>query len=90
VAACGLAGGTELPTTVHPFILRGVTLAGIDSVRSPLALRERAWERLAADLPRALIEEMTSVEPLERIPALAEEILAGRTRGRVVVDLAAR
>jgi acrylyl-CoA reductase (NADPH) len=90
VAACGLAGGTELPTTVHPFILRGVTLAGVDSVRSPLAIRERAWARLAADLPRALIEEMTSVEPLERIPALAEEILAGRTRGRVVVDLAVR
>lgn len=89
VAACGLAGGSELPTTVHPFILRGVTLAGIESVRVPLELRKLAWERLAADLAPSLLEEMTVVEPLERVPALAEEILAGRTRGRVAIDVTA-
>ena len=87
VAACGLAGGAELPTTVHPFILRGVTLAGIESVRAPLELREEAWDRLAAGLPPALVEEMTIVEPLERVPGLSEEILAGRIRGRVVIDV---
>jgi len=87
VAACGLTGGAELATTVHPFILRGVTLTGVESVRAPLKLRARAWERLATGLPPALLEEMTVVEPLGRVPALAEEILAGRTRGRVVIDV---
>lgn len=87
VAACGLAGGAELPTTVHPFILRGVTLAGVESVRAPLSLRAEAWARLSSGLPDALLEEMTVVEPLERVPELGEEILAGRTRGRVVIDL---
>ena len=67
-----------------------MTLAGIDSVQAPLGLRAQAWERLAADLPGALLGEITVVEPLERVPVLAEEILAGRTRGRVVIDLAAR
>jgi acrylyl-CoA reductase (NADPH) len=88
VAACGLVGGAELLTTVHPFILRGVTLAGIESVRTPPELRQRAWERLAGELPPAVMEEMTVVEPLRRVPALAEEILAGRTRGRIVIDVA--
>jgi len=88
VAACGLAGGAELLTTVHPFILRGVTLAGVESVRAPLELRERAWRRLATGLSPELLEEMTIVEPLERVPALGEDILAGRTRGRVVIDVA--
>jgi acrylyl-CoA reductase (NADPH) len=87
VAACGLAGGADLPTTVHPFILRGVTLAGVESVQAPLALRTRAWERLAIGLPLDPLVEMTAVEPLERVPELAEEILAGRTRGRVVIDV---
>ena len=87
VAACGLAGGADLPTTVHPFILRGVTLAGVESVQAPLPLRARAWERLAIGLPLDLLVEMTAVEPLERVPELAEEILAGRTRGRVVIDV---
>jgi acrylyl-CoA reductase (NADPH) len=86
VAACGLAGGADLPTTVHPFILRGVTLAGVESVRCPLPRRQQAWSRLAGDLDRVLLEEMTTVEPLERVPLLAEQILSGRTRGRVVVD----
>ena len=89
VAACGLAGGADLPTTVHPFILRGVTLAGVESVRAPLELRTRAWERLAIGLPLDPLVEMTAVEPLERVPELAEEILAGRTRGRVVIDVGA-
>jgi acrylyl-CoA reductase (NADPH) len=88
VAACGLVGGADLPTTVHPFILRGVTLAGIESVRASLELRNRAWQRLVSDLPLGLIEEMTVVEPLGRVPELAEEILAGRTRGRVVIEVA--
>ena len=87
VAACGLAGGADLPTTVHPFILRGVTLAGVESVQAPLALRTLAWERLATGLPLDPLVEMTAVEPLERVPELAEEILAGRTRGRIVIDV---
>jgi acrylyl-CoA reductase (NADPH) len=89
VAACGLTGGADLPTTVHPFILRGVTLAGVESVRCPMPLREKAWSRLATDLPRELLGSMTTVEPLGRVPELAEDILAGRTRGRVVVDVSA-
>ncbi len=87
VAACGLAGGTELPTTVLPFILRGVKLLGVDSVSCPTELRRRAWERLARDLPVDVLEAATTVEPLRRVPELAEEILAGRTRGRVVIDV---
>lgn len=88
VAACGLAGSAELVTTVHPFILRGVTLAGIDSTRAPLGLREQAWGRLARDIPASLLEEMTVVEPLKRVVELAEEILEGRIKGRVVIDVA--
>jgi acrylyl-CoA reductase (NADPH) len=87
VAACGLAGGTDLPATVLPFILRGVKLLGVDSVSCPTDLRRTAWERLARDLPADLLDSLTTVEPLSRVPALAEEILAGRTRGRVVVDV---
>ena len=87
VAACGLAGGAELPATVMPFILRAVTLHGVESVRCPLELREQAWARLAHDLPEQLLAATTTLEPLERVPALAEEILAGRTRGRVVIDV---
>lgn len=87
VAACGLAGGADLPTTVHPFILRGVTLCGVESVRAPLERRIEAWSRLSSELPDALLEEMTVVEPLGRVPELAEEILAGRTRGRVVIAI---
>lgn len=85
VAACGLAGGTDLPTTVLPFILRGVSLVGVESVRCPLRRRERAWRRLSADLPSGLLEEMTVEATLDDVPQLAEEILAGRTRGRVVI-----
>ena len=87
VAACGNAGGNDLPASVLPFILRGVSLLGVDSVRCPVARRAEAWARLAADLPTALLDGMTTVAPLADVPALAEQILAGRTRGRVVIDV---
>jgi acrylyl-CoA reductase (NADPH) len=87
VAACGLTGGNDLPTTVLPFILRGVTLAGVDSVSCPTDIRTVAWARLARDLPTDLLDSLTTVEPLHRVPALAEDIVAGRTRGRVVIDV---
>jgi acrylyl-CoA reductase (NADPH) len=87
VAACGLAGGNELPTTVIPFLLRGVNLLGIDSVRCSLERRQEAWRRLAQDLPLAKLDAMTEVVPLAALPGLAEKILKGETRGRVVVDL---
>jgi acrylyl-CoA reductase (NADPH) len=85
VAACGLAGGVDLPTTVHPFILRSVTLSGIDSVQCPIETRRHAWHRLSTALPPGLLEEMTVEATLDDVPLLAEEILAGRTRGRVVI-----
>lgn len=87
VAACGLAGGNDLPTTVLPFILRGVGLLGVDSVQCPSPIRAEAWRRLAADLPAELLDEVTTVRGFGDIPQLAEDILAGRTRGRVVVDI---
>lgn len=89
VTACGLAGGDDLPVTVLPFILRGVRLLGVDSVQCPTPRREQAWARLAADLDPDLLDRMTTVEPLTAVPRLAEEILAGRTQGRVVVDVRA-
>jgi acrylyl-CoA reductase (NADPH) len=88
VAACGLAGGNDLPATVLPFILRGVSLLGVESVQTPKAPREDAWRRLATDLPADLLAEMTTVEPMTKVPELAEQILAGQTRGRVVIDTA--
>lgn len=87
VAACGLAQGIDLPATVMPFILRGVTLAGVDSVYCPAQRRLVAWERLAEDLDPALLEEMTTVEPLERALELAPAQLEGGVRGRVVLDV---
>lgn len=87
VAACGLAGGTGLPTTVLPFILRGVTLVGIDSVRAPQEERAEVWSRLASDLSLDLLDSMTEVKPLSDIVALGEQILNGQIRGRVVVDV---
>jgi acrylyl-CoA reductase (NADPH) len=89
VAACGLAGGNDLPVTVLPFILRGVQLLGVDSVQCPTRRREQAWARLAQDLPTDLLDAMTTLAPLAEVPALAEDILAGRTRGRVVIDVRA-
>ncbi len=87
VAAVGLAGGHELPTTVFPFILRGVTLVGIDSVMCPAVRRREAWGRLAEELDPALLATMTQVVPLDELPALAEAITQGQVRGRVVVDV---
>ena len=87
VAACGLAGGSDLPTTVLPFILRNVSLLGVDSVSCPTPVRAEAWQRLASDLPAGGVEAMTTVEPMSRVPELAEDILAGRIRGRVVIDV---
>jgi acrylyl-CoA reductase (NADPH) len=86
VAAVGLAGGSELRTTVIPFLLRGVNLLGIDSVYQPAAPRRAAWIRLARDLDLAKLEAMTVDAGLEDLPRLANEILQGRIRGRVVVD----
>jgi putative YhdH/YhfP family quinone oxidoreductase len=87
VAACGLAGGLDLPATVLPHILRSVALLGVDSVMAPPAKREKAWRRLARDLPPKTLAEMTWVEPMSKLPELATDILAGRVRGRVVIDV---
>jgi acrylyl-CoA reductase (NADPH) len=87
VAACGLAQGMDLPTTVMPFILRGVTLAGVDSVMAPLAKRQQAWDRLARDLDPALLESMIEEVALEEAPAAAQRLMAGQVRGRIVVRL---
>jgi acrylyl-CoA reductase (NADPH) len=87
VAACGLAQGSDLPTTVMPFILRGVKLIGIDSVHCPKPRRVHAWQRLARDLDKTKLARMTSHVKLSDVPRIAEEIVAGRTRGRIVVDL---
>ncbi len=89
VAACGLAQGMDLPTTVMPFILRGVTLAGVDSVMAPLAKRQRAWDRLATDLDLALLESMIDDVPLEQAMAKAQQLMDGKVRGRVVVQIGA-
>jgi acrylyl-CoA reductase (NADPH) len=87
VAACGLTGGTDLPATVLPFILRGVKLLGVDSVSCPTDIRRRAWDRLAEDLSTDVLDSLTAIEPLGRVPELAEEILAGQIRGRVAIDV---
>ncbi len=85
--ACGLAGGADLPATVLPHILRGVALLGVDSVMAPRARREEAWSRLARDLDAAKLAAMTRVEPMSKLPDLADAILAGQVRGRVVIDV---
>lgn len=87
VAACGLAGGMDFPATVAPFILRGLTLYGIDSVMAPAAVRREAWKRLAATLNRAKLDAMTTEIPLAEAIAAGTRILAGQVRGRVVVDV---
>ena len=89
VAACGLAQGMDLPTTVMPFILRGVTLVGVDSVMAPLAKRQRAWSRLARDLDANLLESMVEEVPLEGAIAKAHALIDGQVRGRVVVKITA-
>ena len=87
VAACGLAQGFDLPATVMPFILRGVTLAGIDSVMAPLALRQEAWRRLAGDLDAGALDLITEEVPLDDAITKAAALLAGGVRGRVVVRI---
>jgi acrylyl-CoA reductase (NADPH) len=87
VAACGLAQGMDLATSVAPFILRGVTLAGVDSVMAPKAARIEAWERLARDLDRGKLAAMTETRPIGDVVALAPDVLAGKVRGRIVLEL---
>ncbi|HEX8995776.1 MAG TPA: oxidoreductase [Ktedonobacterales bacterium] len=87
VAACGNAGGFDLHTTILPFILRGVNLLGIDSLPVPQARRIVIWERLARDLPKSALERATRVVSLEETRKLADEILAARTFGHIVVDV---
>ena len=87
VAACGLAQGMDLPANVAPFILRGVTLYGIDSVMAPMALRRTAWDRLARDLDLAKLEALTQEVTLAGALQVGPDILAGRVRGRVVVNV---
>ena len=88
IAACGLAGGMDLPSSVAPFILRGVSLLGIDSVMAPKALREEAYARLVHDLDLARLDAMTSEIALADVIAAAPDILAGKVRGRIVVKVA--
>ncbi|HTQ83487.1 MAG TPA: MDR family oxidoreductase [Pseudolabrys sp.] len=87
VAACGLAGGMDLPGSVAPFILRAVCLYGIDSVMCPLAKRQEAWKRLETDLDRQKLAQMTSEVPLSGVFEAAPRILAGQVRGRIVVKI---
>ena len=87
VAAVGLAGGAGLPTTVVPFLLRGVNLLGIDSVMQPFENRKRAWARIAKDLPMDKLEGMITQATLADLPNLGKDILKGQVRGRVVVDV---
>ncbi|KYG21479.1 NADPH:quinone dehydrogenase [Bradyrhizobium sp. AT1] len=88
IAACGLAGGLDLPSSVAPFILRGVCLLGIDSVMCPIEPRKAAWQRLASDLDRAKLTEITHEISLDDVPQWGAKILAGEVRGRIVVKIA--
>lgn len=87
IAACGLAAGMDLPSSVAPFILRGVCLLGIDSVMCPLPPRKAAWQRLASDLDRTKLTEITTEISLDQVPEWGAKILAGQVRGRVVVKI---
>jgi acrylyl-CoA reductase (NADPH) len=87
IAACGLAQGADLPSSVMPFILRGVRLIGVNSVTTPLPRREAAWSRLVRDLDKAKLAALTTHVKLDDVPRIAAEIVAGKVRGRVVVDL---
>lgn len=87
VAACGLVQGPDLPGSVLPFILRGVTLAGVNCVHEPQSKRIEAWNRLVTDLDAAKLEEMTTTVAISDVGAVAADILDGKTRGRVVVDV---
>ncbi len=87
IAACGLAAGMDLPSSVAPFILRGVCLLGIDSVMCPIELRKQAWSRLASDLDRAKLAEITHEIGLDEVIAAGPRILGGQVRGRIVVKI---
>ena len=87
VAACGLAQGMDLPGSMAPFILRGVTLAGIDTVNAPMRAREQAWARLATDLDAMLLDSLTSTIGLADAPARAVQVLQGAVRGRTLVEV---
>lgn len=87
IAACGLAAGMDLPCSVAPFILRGVCLLGIDSVMCPIDPRKAAWQRLASDLDRSKLSEITTEIPLAEVPEWGAKILAGQVRGRIVVKI---
>src|SRR5580658_9369293 len=87
VAACGLAQGMDFPASVAPFILRGVSLLGVDSVMAPRELREPAWNRLARDLDPTVLERISKVIGLGEVAAAAQEIVSGKVRGRIVVDV---
>jgi acrylyl-CoA reductase (NADPH) len=87
IAACGLAAGMDLPATVAPFILRNVSLLGVDSVAAPKALRLEAWDRLARELDHHKLAAMTSTIPLDGVMEAGREIVAGRIKGRVVVEI---
>ena len=88
IAACGLAGGMDLPASVAPFILRNVALLGVDSVNAPMPLRNQAWQRLATDLEANHLAAMTRTIGLDQLIPAADELLAGKIRGRIVVDMA--
>jgi acrylyl-CoA reductase (NADPH) len=88
IAACGLAAGMDLPSSVAPFILRGVCLLGIDSVMCPIAQRNIAWNRLATDLDHGKLAEITREISLDQVIAAGPEILSGQIRGRLVVKIA--
>lgn len=87
VAAVGLAGGASLPASVIPFLLRGVNLLGIDSVMQPFENRKQVWERIASDLPMDRLEAMSQAATLEDLPELGRDILKGKVKGRVVIDV---
>jgi acrylyl-CoA reductase (NADPH) len=87
VAACGLAQGLDLQASVAPFILRGISLLGIDSVYCPQAIRREAWKRLAVDLDRSKLAAMTTEIPLANVASVGPEILAGKVRGRTLVRI---
>ncbi len=87
VAACGMAGGGDLPASVYPFILRGVTLRGIDSVMVPMVRRVRAWERLEAELDRELLAELSETRAFDDLPQLGTDLLEGRLHGRIAIAL---
>jgi acrylyl-CoA reductase (NADPH) len=87
IAACGLAAGMDLPSSVAPFILRGVCLLGIDSVMCPIEQRKLAWNRLASDLDKGKLADITHEIGLDQVIGAGAEILAGKVRGRIVVKI---